>query len=245
MEISQTSNSGDDSPFEGTSVVHTKLPPGKVVRRRKGSTGAARPTSSQHRASFPMVRPQLSESKAAARLEQSMQPNMSYENGDNSSSERIDTDDVSDKSSAFGSRHDLTRVEAPLPGWVVVGESVLVRPYSYSGVIAYVGPSEFASGTWIGVSLDAPTGKNDGAVDGRRYFTCRPKCGIFVKVDKLIQDRRGRALRNYSKQEPAPPPSAPMRRSISRGEGLHSLHRSRSRGEGLSATGTRSSPRGK
>lgn len=30
MEISQTSNSGDDSPMEGTSVVHTKLPPGKV-----------------------------------------------------------------------------------------------------------------------------------------------------------------------------------------------------------------------
>lgn len=30
MEISQTSNSGDDSPTEGTSIVHTKLPPGKV-----------------------------------------------------------------------------------------------------------------------------------------------------------------------------------------------------------------------
>jgi len=36
-----------------------------------------------------MVRPQLSESKAAARLEQTLQPSM-YENGDNSSSERID-----------------------------------------------------------------------------------------------------------------------------------------------------------
>lgn len=31
MEISQTSNSGEDSPLEGSSVVHTKLPPGKVV----------------------------------------------------------------------------------------------------------------------------------------------------------------------------------------------------------------------
>lgn len=70
-------------------------------------------------------------------------------------------DDVSDKSSAFGSRHDLTRVETLLPDWVVVGESVLVRPYSYSGVIAYVGPTEFASGTWIGVELDAPTGANN------------------------------------------------------------------------------------
>ncbi|KAI4487926.1 hypothetical protein M0802_011688 [Mischocyttarus mexicanus] len=215
MVISQTSNSGDESPFEGSSVVHTKLPPGKVVRRRKASSGTGRPTSSQHRASFPMVRPQVSESKAAARLEQTMQPNMPYENGDNSSSERID-DDTSDKSSAFGSRHDLTRIETPLPDWVVVGESVLVRPYSYSGVIAYVGPTEFASGIWIGIELDAPTGKNDGAVNGHRYFNCRQKCGIFVKVDKLIQDRRGRALRSYSKQEPTPPPSAPIRRSVSR-----------------------------
>lgn len=31
MEISQTSNSGEDSPLEGSSVVHTKLPPGKVI----------------------------------------------------------------------------------------------------------------------------------------------------------------------------------------------------------------------
>ncbi|XP_024867905.1 kinesin-like protein KIF13A isoform X1 [Temnothorax curvispinosus] len=243
MEISQTSNSGDDSPLEGSWIVHTKLPPGKVVRRRKTSSSTGRPTSSQHRASFPMVRPQLSESKAAVHLEQTLQPNMSYENGDNSSSERIDADDVSDKSSAFGSRHDLTRVETPLPDWIVVGESVLVRPYSYSGVIAYVGPTEFASGTWIGVELDAPTGKNDGAVNGHRYFTCRSKCGIFVKMDKLIQDRRGRALRSYTKQESTP--STSMRRSISKGEGLHSLHRSRSRGEGLSTTGTRSFPRGK
>jgi len=60
------------------------------VRRRKTSNSTGRPTSSQHRASFPMVRPQLSESKAAAHLEQTLQSNMPYENGDNSSSERID-----------------------------------------------------------------------------------------------------------------------------------------------------------
>lgn len=62
----------------------------QVVRRKKTCSGTGRPTSSQHRASFPMVRPQLSESKAAARLEQTLQSNMPYENGDNSSSERID-----------------------------------------------------------------------------------------------------------------------------------------------------------
>lgn len=30
-ETSQTSNSGDDSPLEGSSVINTKLPPGKVI----------------------------------------------------------------------------------------------------------------------------------------------------------------------------------------------------------------------
>lgn len=67
------------------------------------------------------------------------------------------------------------------------------------------------------INIYTVIGKNDGAVNGHRYFTCRSKCGIFVKVDKLIQDRRGRALRSYTKQESAPAPSAPMRRSVSKG----------------------------
>lgn len=212
METSQGSNSGDDSPLEGNSVVQTKLQPGKVVRRRKLSNNSGRNCQS-HRASFPMVRPHLSD-KSGQRLDYMR---MNYENGDHSSSERID-DDLSDKNdkidkSGFGSKSDLTRIET-VPEWVIVGESVMVRPYSYCGVIAYVGGTEFAGGTWIGVELDAPTGKNDGAVNGQRYFTCRPKCGIFVKVDKLIQDKRGRALRNFTRQEPV----SNMRRSVSRGE---------------------------
>ena len=47
----------------------------------------------------------------------------------------------------------------PLPEWMTVGESVLIRPYNWSGVISFVGATQFASGTWIGVTLDASTGK--------------------------------------------------------------------------------------
>jgi kinesin family protein 13 len=240
-------NSGDDeSPCEGTSVVHTHLPPGKVVRRRKAASSSH--ALSQHRASFPMASPQVSESKAALRLEQRMHsPNLTGHNGisdcQNSSSERLGNEDDGDSNNSFGSRRDLHRiVDTPPPDWVVLGESVLIRPYNSSGVIAYIGGTDFSGGTWIGVELDAPTGKNDGSVQGVRYFTCRPKCGIFVRADKLIQDRRGRAMRvGRSRQSEG----GTMKRSSSRGEGLSTLHRSRSRGEGISSIGTRSLPRNK
>jgi kinesin family member 13 len=51
------------------------------------------------------------------------------------------------------------KASKPPPDWVVVGESVLVRPYNWSGVVSFIGTTQFASGTWIGVSLDAATGK--------------------------------------------------------------------------------------
>lgn len=39
-------------------------------------------------------------------------------------------------------------------------------------------------------------GKNDGTVNGVRYFVCRPRHGIFVRVDKLILDKRGRGMKS-------------------------------------------------
>ncbi|XP_052897423.1 CAP-Gly domain-containing linker protein 4-like isoform X2 [Anopheles moucheti] len=87
------------------------------------------------------------------------------------------------------------------PEWVSVGESVLIRPYNTSILIAFIGATHFQGGTWIGVELDTPTGKNDGTVQGIQYFECRPKHGIFVRVDKLILDKRGRAIRELKKAE--------------------------------------------
>lgn len=40
------------------------------------------------------------------------------------------------------------------------------------------------------------TGKNDGSVDGERYFWCEAKFGLFVRPEKLHIDRKGRAMRS-------------------------------------------------
>ena len=37
-----------------------------------------------------------------------------------------------------------------------------------TGVLRYLGPTDFAKGVWAGVELDEPQGKNDGAVAGKR-----------------------------------------------------------------------------
>ncbi|KAF5284466.1 hypothetical protein FQA39_LY17041 [Lamprigera yunnana] len=224
------SDNASDSTFEN-GVIKTNLQPGKVVRRRK-STSKNNILVQQQRASFPQARPQLSESKVAQHFEQNIANVSLLQNEEtiNSFNDRLEED----RDNNFGSRPDLNKLaDVPIPDWVVIGESVLIRPYNSSGVVAYIGSTEFANGTWVGVDLDAPKGKNDGSVQGVCYFNSRPKHGMFVRADKLILDRRGRAMRVYK---------AESNSASSRGD---TLPRSRSRGDCLNSIGTRSSPKAK
>ena len=75
-------------------------------------------------------------------------------------------------------------------------------------------------------------GKHDGSVQGINYFTCKPKHGMFVKVDKLILDKRGRALHNSKSSNFPAPESGSMRRSQSKVEGMSESARQKPVGSG-------------
>lgn len=64
-----------------------------------------------------------------------------------------------------------------------VGMSVLCN--NELGTIRYIGPTDFGEGTWLGVELRTAKGKNDGSVQGKRYFTCKPDHGLLVRPNKV------------------------------------------------------------
>lgn len=69
-------------------------------------------------------------------------------------------------------------------------------------VVRFVGLTHFAPGDWIGIELEDDSGKNDGAVQGERYFDCAPARGMFVRPTTI----------NII-QQPAPRPAARPRPS--------------------------------
>ncbi|KAJ4340835.1 hypothetical protein N0V87_002188 [Didymella glomerata] len=71
---------------------------------------------------------------------------------------------------------------------LVVGGRIRLLPESDArrGTVSYTGlvPEIPGIGAWVGVTLDEPTGKNDGSVKGKRYFECSNNCGVFVRPER-------------------------------------------------------------
>ncbi|XP_017166021.1 dynactin subunit 1-like isoform X3 [Poecilia reticulata] len=66
-----------------------------------------------------------------------------------------------------------------------IGSKVEVTGKGQQGTVAYIGATLFASGKWVGIILDEPKGKNDGTVQGKRYFSCEENHGIFVRSSQI------------------------------------------------------------
>ncbi|XP_026702180.1 kinesin-like protein KIF13B [Athene cunicularia] len=71
-----------------------------------------------------------------------------------------------------------------IPEWLKEGEYVTVGA-NKMGTVRYIGPTDFQEGTWVGVELDLPSGKNDGSIGGKQYFRCNPGYGLLVKPGRV------------------------------------------------------------
>merc|ERR1712228_797053 len=71
------------------------------------------------------------------------------------------------------------------------------------GQVKFIGKTKFAVGTWVGVVLDEPKGKNNGTVKGVSYFQCDNKYGLFCKpgMAKPVSEGKGKKGKKEKKSK--------------------------------------------
>lgn len=75
--------------------------------------------------------------------------------------------------------------------------------------VRFVGPTAFAPGIWVGVEFDDASGKNDGSVQGERYFNCAPGRGMFLRTSGVSR------VVEVPKSPSPPKPASPVKRPAS------------------------------
>lgn len=71
-----------------------------------------------------------------------------------------------------------------------VGDRVIcnLKTGKLNAYIRFIGKTQFGSGIWIGVELINGDGKNDGEIQGVRYFQCPEKKGLFLRPTMIEKD---------------------------------------------------------
>lgn len=67
---------------------------------------------------------------------------------------------------------------------IAVGQIIRLND-GRNATVRFLGQTHFAAGDWVGVELEDDSGKNDGAVQGTRYFDCEMGRGMFVRPAAL------------------------------------------------------------
>ncbi|KAG5350334.1 hypothetical protein C0989_011526 [Termitomyces sp. Mn162] len=86
-------------------------------------------------------------------------------------------------------KSEETVVDPEIPVDIVIGARCEVEStepgLKKRGTVRFTGLTNFSKGVWIGIEYDEPMGKNDGSVQGERYFSCHPNHGVFVRPDRV------------------------------------------------------------
>ena len=94
-----------------------------------------------------------------------------------------------------------------LPGDSLFNGCHVVLPMSgLTGVVRWLGETEFAPGFWVGVELDHGPGRNNGTVAGVRYFQCDAQRGLFVRPSNCHVIAEPEQAGRCSRTRPPPPP---------------------------------------
>jgi hypothetical protein len=68
---------------------------------------------------------------------------------------------------------------------LAVGMRVGIKGRGQQAIVRFIGTTKFADGEWCGLELQCANGKNDGSVNGHKYFSCAAKHGLFVPTSQV------------------------------------------------------------
>ena len=100
-----------------------------------------------------------------------------------------------EQADGMGRRVEIRRDEERQRGLKIkVGSRVKMAKTGAAATVRYVGPVDYASGTFVGLEFDPPDvggpvyGKHSGIVRGREYFDCPPGMGVMVQPSEVVSD---------------------------------------------------------